>query len=655
MTHSFVDASNVIGRDKDKERIIEELLKPADNENVSIIPIVGIGGLGKTTLAKLVYNDERVASHFQSKSWACVSEDFDLQKMIIKILNCVSPVNMNMDIEQLQIALREALYGKRYLLVLDDVWNEDRRKWLELKILLMGGASGSKILVTTRSKHVASIMSTVSSYELDHLSHEYCLAIFFKCAFEEPEEKQNPDLIKIGEEIVSKCKGIPLAVITLGTLLYSVAGERDWKFVRDNEIWKLEQKENDILPALKLSYEHMPSYLKRCFAYCSIFPKDHPFVDIELVYFWISHGLIQSSNEKQELEDVGIRCFQELCSRCFFQDFLEYNGNVCCKMHDLIHDLALSVTQNECLIVTSSNEQIPKSIRHLSFPYPELLPEDLPKPVRKLDRIRTISCSHGRGMGISSEVFLRTCISKFQYLRALDLSCSRVAALPKGIAKLKHLKYLSLDWNVDIKRLPESICKLQSLQALVLGYCYGLRELPKDIKYLISLRWLWITTQQRYLPNGGIGCLGSLRYLFITTCENLEYLFGDIQGLKKLQTLVIRDCDSLVSLPPSVKFLAALKTLVVAGCKNLDLTMEEGIDSQDSTSQLFSLRTLEIVGLPKLVDFPQWLLHRSNTGLKVIKVAYCYNFRNFPNYLHDIPSLELRIISCPQYQGQNLN
>ncbi|XP_037497015.1 disease resistance protein RGA2-like, partial [Jatropha curcas] len=540
MTHSFVDAAN---------------------ENVSIIPIVGIGGMGKTTLAQLVCNDPRVVTHFELKLWVCVSDNFHLQTVIIKILNCVSTGQryVGLDIEQLQRALREALQRRRYLLVLDDVWNEDRNKWLDLKTLLMVGANGSTIIATTRSNDVAKIMGTVASYALGRLPEPDCLSLFFRCAFGEV-QNQNPNLIHYGEQIVSKCKGVPLAVITLGTLLYSVTDDSAWKFVMESEIWKLKQKDNYIMPALKLSYELMPAYLKRCFAYCSIFPKDYPFDDVELVYFWMSHGLIQSSNENEELENVGLSYFQELCSRCFFQEFYIIDGHVKCKMHDLIHDLALSVTQNECLTVINGNEPLSDSIRHLSFPYPQLLPQDLPTPLQDLDSVRTVSILNERNGGVASEVFIETCISKFKYLRTLDLGFSRVAVLPRGIAKLKHLRYLSLYGNIRIKRLPESICKLQSLQTLLLGDCDGLRELPKDIKYLISLRMLWITTQQRYLPNGGIGCLGSLRYLFIIGCENLEYLFGDIQGLKKLQTLVIRHCHSLVSLPPSVKFLAALKT-----------------------------------------------------------------------------------------------
>ncbi|XP_012086125.2 disease resistance protein TAO1 isoform X2 [Jatropha curcas] len=165
------------------------------------------------------------------------------------------------------------------------------------------------------------------------------------------------------------------------------------------------------------------------------------------------------------------------------------------------------------------------------------------------------------------------------------------------------------------------------------------------MKDLINLRCLWITTKQRYLPVGGIGCLKSLQYLFITDCDNLESLCEDIQGLKRLQTLVIRDCDSLVSLPPSVRFLASLKTLVIADCRSLSLTMKE-----DSASE-FSLRELKIGGLSKLVDFPEWLLRGSTNSLKVIEVVSCHNLRDLPDYIHNIQSLEeFHIKGCPQLQ-----
>ena len=160
--------------------------------------------------------------------------------------------------------------------------------------LLLGGSNGSKILVTTRNSSVATIMGTPPTYNLDDLSQEDCFSLFVKLAFKKGEEKHYPNLLEVGKEIVRKCKGVPLAVRTLAGLLYSQVDEGRWKFVRDNEIWNLEQKEGDILPALRLSYNQLPFHLKQCFAYYSLFPKDYEFKSLELIQFWMAYGILQS-------------------------------------------------------------------------------------------------------------------------------------------------------------------------------------------------------------------------------------------------------------------------------------------------------------------------------------------------------------------------
>ncbi|KAF2308172.1 hypothetical protein GH714_036306 [Hevea brasiliensis] len=419
MTHSFVNVSDIIGRDKDKENIIRLLQKPSDGVKIDVIPIIGIGGLGKTALSKLVYNDERVQIIFNLR-WVCVSEDFDIKNLIEKIIKCATSYGenrSNLEVEQLQKFLREKIGDKKYFLILDDVWNEDSMRWDQLQELLVTGANGSKILVTTRSKKVASIMSTISEpYELSGLPHDKCVALFTKCAFKEGEEKHYPNLLKIGDEIVKKCKGVPLAVKTLASLLLTNKDESYWKFIRDSELWKIGQKENDkILPALKLSYEQLPAYLKKCFAYCSFYPKDYEYTSYALIPFWMAHGLLESTNENEDLEDIGWRYFQELGSRSFFQDFEEEDSFINCKMHDLLHDLALSLTQNEFSTIISTTTHISKSVRHLLFPGFT----SLPALSQYLEQVRTAVFMRTEE---NSQSALDLCLSRLKYLRMLDLA-----------------------------------------------------------------------------------------------------------------------------------------------------------------------------------------------------------------------------------------
>ncbi|XP_059462381.1 putative disease resistance protein RGA4 [Corylus avellana] len=642
-THSFVHPSTVIGRYKDKENIINLLMHPDGSKNVNVISIVGLGGLGKTTLAKLVYNDGRVLETFQLRMWVCVSEDFSVARLIKEILKSARcTIDPDWSVDTLQTELRQQLRDKKFLLVLDDVWNEDRNKWIELRDLLIGGSEGSKIIVTTRSNLVAFVMSTDFTYNLQGLSQHDCLSLFVKCAFKEGEEKQHPNLLEIGNQIVRKCKGVPLAVRTLGSLLYSKVNEWEWEFVRDNEIWRLEQKESDILPALKLSYDQMPIHLKRCFAFCSLFPKDYEFYSYHLIRLWMANGLIleTSINKNQELEDVGYLYINELLSRSFFQDIEKEIPSMpfyTFQMHDLIHDLAISVAQGECSVVDLDNKDIVGTVHHVSF---SKMGQEVPKCLDKLLNVHTvIPTIDFQPLPLS---LAEACILRFKYLRVLDLSFSSFEVLPKSISTLKHLRYLDLNNNARIKLLPNSICKLHKLQTLLLGGCMSLERLPKDVSNMIGLRSLIVTTKYTCLLENG--SMNSLRYLVVFQCPRLDVLFQGMDGcLTNLWTLTINQCASLTSLSLSIKHLTALKNLYIVQCPNLSLRGEE-----DNQALKPSLRNLTILNLPKLEALPQWLQGSVNT-LQHLCIVGCVNFTALPEWLPTLKSLHtLEIINCPK-------
>ncbi|XP_017976188.1 PREDICTED: putative disease resistance protein RGA3 [Theobroma cacao] len=658
-THSFVQAADIIGRDEDKEKIIKTLMQdPTDGEGISVLPIVGIGGLGKTALAKLVYNDERVDRHFELKMWVCVSDDFDLKRLMIKIIKAAEGLDgnwSNMDLDQLQKVFRDCLDEKKYLLILDDLWNENPIKWDELKQLLVQGAKGSKIVVTTRSNHVAEIMGTISTHNLQGLSEKESLCLILQFASKKGEINQYQNLVKIGEEIVKKCNGVPLVLKTLGSLLLSKISEDDWKFVRDSDMWKLVQEENSIFPVLKLSYDQLPPYLKPCFAYLSVVPKDYELNDMEVIHFWMAHDLLHSSNENEDPEGIGRRYLNNLSSKSFFQDFDQNIVFQYFKMHDLLHDLALLVAKNECSMVNCFKQIIAPGIRHLCLENLDFLEEQSSGflDVDKLCHLRTFRLENMNDSS-NSESFIKKCLSRFQNLRVLDLKGSSFEVLPKKVGSLKHLRYLNLHGNSKIKKLPNFICKLPCLQTLVLE-CEGIEELPKNMRYMINLRMLVISTRQRSLSKNGLENLKSLRYLKIVGCENLEYLFDGIQNLKSLHSLIIDSCKNLISLPQGFEALIALKVLAIWECEKLHVNMTLGSegrgkedDSQDyHIGSRLRLQELAIGGVPKLEVLPEWLLVESANTLRFLILEDCENLRTFPER-QNLTSLEgLVITNCP--------
>ncbi|XVF41676.1 hypothetical protein PTKIN_Ptkin01aG0299100 [Pterospermum kingtungense] len=488
-THSFLQAADIIGRDEDKEKIIKILMaSPTDGKDISVLPIVGIGGLGKTALAKLVFNDECVDSNFVLKMWVCFSDDFDLKRLIIKMIKAAKGVDgdcNNMELEQLQKALRDCLDGKKYLLILDDVWNEDNTKWNELKQLLVGGDRGSKIVVTTRSSQIAEMTGTMPTHNLDGLADKESLSLFLRFAF------------KKGQ--------------TLGGLLLSKTSENEWKLVRDSEMWALVEKEE----------------------------TDYEFFELQLIQSWMAHGLLQSSGKNEDLEDI--------------------------------------VAKNECCIINSCNKKIPQGVRHLCLDKVNFVEENICRSFLdspNLSQMRTLVFR-----GPSSECFIEKCVARCQKLRVLDLRGANFHVVPRKIASLKHLRYLDLEGNSNIKKLLKSIGKLQSLQTLVIDE--ELEELPRDMRYLINLRMLVMSTRHRVLREKGLEHLQSLRYLIIGGCVNLEYLFEGFQNLTSLRSLMIVECKILISLPHDLRSSTALRHLIIMNCRNLDLNMPSGMEGRE--------------------------------------------------------------------------
>ncbi|ONI20360.1 hypothetical protein PRUPE_2G011400 [Prunus persica] len=667
VTHSFVREDNIIGRDEDKRAIIQLLLHPIptenteNTENVSTISIVGFGGMGKTALAQLVFNDEEVQKHFEPKMWTCVSNSFQLDILVKKILK----TDM-FDMDQLQNDLRKKIDGKRYLLVLDDVWNDNREKWLALKDLLMGGARGSKILITTRIDTVAKITNTTKPYKLRGLNEEQSWSLFKKMAFQDGKEPTSSTIKVTGEEIARKCKGVPLAIRTIGRMLYTRDPETEWSAFKNNKLSTIRQEENDILPTLQLSYDVLPSHLKHCFAYCSLFPPDYEIPVENLIKLWVAQGFVKSTNPNECLEDVGYEYYNELVWRSFFQEEQndEFGIIKSCKMHDLMNELAVKVAGEGSTIIDRNKTDIDaKLLLHVSFDFNvDLWKLKVQKSLLESNKLRTLLFLRQERWGKSfHKSFCATIASNFKSLRMLSLNQLKIKKLPKCLRKMIHLRYLDLSFNL-IGRLPDWIVKLQNLETLDLSGCDSLVELPRDTKKLINLRHLILQDCDNlaWIPRG-LGELTHLRTLstFVLSKNNsmlrdsarLNELgkLNDLRGKLKIKNLRYKkdmvselNCDGAVLKEKRHLYLLTLHWMQIER-ENSDAVEEESdviIKSMEALEPHSSLKELTLECYMG-ARFASWF--HSLTNIVKLRLSHCDRCQNLPplDHLPFLKSLNL--------------
>ncbi|TYI07425.1 hypothetical protein ES332_A10G226900v1 [Gossypium tomentosum] len=471
--------NHVYGRDKDKQTILDLILKSDDERNF-VIPILGMGGIGKTTLAQLVYNDASIQHHFHLKAWACVSDYFDVLRITKEILQSITAVSCNdNDLNIVQEKLQKELSGKKFLIVLDDVWNENYHEWTILQSPFKTRTQGSKIIVTTRNHGVSSTMD------------DDCLSVFAQHALGARDFEGHPSLKEVAEKIVRKCNGLPLAAKTLGGLLRTNVDLNAWEDILESEIWKLSKDQSSIIPALQVSYHHLPLHLKRCFMYCAIIPKDYAFEKEEIIILWRAQGFLQEVRDKQCIHDLGLKYFKDLVSRSLLQ--VSINNNSRFVMHDLINDLAQSVAGEVCFKMEGS-QQISKHARHLSYIAERFDGIKKFESIYEAQHLRTFL-----PLGLSSvENFLTiqvltNLLPNLRCLRALSLEGYQVTMLPDFVGDLKLLRYLNFSKNRVIKCLPESVSTLYNLETFLLKGCWNLKKLPSEMEKLVNLCYLDIT------------------------------------------------------------------------------------------------------------------------------------------------------------------
>ncbi|XP_006478530.2 putative disease resistance RPP13-like protein 1 [Citrus sinensis] len=629
----------VYGRDEDKAKILDMVLSDDPIDSMfRVIPIVGMAGIGKTTLSREVYNDKAVSDiKFDIKAWVCVSDEFDVLSISMALLESITckPCDLKA-LNEVQVQLQKALDGKKFLLVLDDVWNENYSLWEDLKAPFLAAAPNSKIIVTTRHSHVASTMGPVEHYNLSLLSDDDCWFVFMNHAFDTRDHIHVQRISGLfHKKVVQKCRGLPLAAKTLGGLLRTKHGDNAWEDILNSNIWDLPEQ-SGILPVLKLSYHYLPSHLKRCFAYCAIFPKDYELKEKELVFLWMAEGIIQQPRNNKQLEDWGSECFHDLVSRSIFQQSSGDGSKF--VMHDLVHDLAQLVSGESICMLEEANKLSRRfeRVRHSSYTRGHFDSKSRFESLYEVPHLRTflpVFIRGGTDTSYITNVLLSDMLPKFKKLRVLSLEGYYVTQLPNSIKELKLLRYLNVA-GTQIRSLPESTSSLMHLRVLILRDCSRLTRLPSKMWNLINLR-----------------------HLDIEGANSLEGMPYGMEKLKHLQTLsnfiVGKDTGSGLKDLKNLKFLHG--ELCISGLQNVNDLREAGeaMLCEKQNLQALSLQwgsqfdssREEVAKEHTVLDMLQ-----PHTNLKQLAIT-SYSGENFPMWIGDLSFSKMEVLELENCQN----
>ncbi|XP_027082222.1 disease resistance protein RPM1-like [Coffea arabica] len=681
----LVEEAELVGIDKPKQQLVSQLLE-GDESQLKVVSVVGMGGLGKTTLVKKVHEDLDVRRHFPVRAFVTVSQTCNFQELLKDLTRQLhnelkKPVPESIEAMtaiQLKQCVKDFLQqAGRYAIVFDDVW--DTEFWNAIRIALPKNGYGNRVMLTTRQADVAFASCTQSQdyvFKMVPLSFEDSWTLFCNKIF-----KGNgcpAHLTDVAKGILGKCEGLPLAILAISGLLalkdLNIAEE--WKMVRCSLGGELEGSGmlDKVRKILSLSYNDLPCHLKTCLLYLSIYPEEFEIGCHRLVQLWTAERFVEK-REEMTLEDVGYNCLKELVNRSLIQVSESFYEGIpySCRIHDLVREVILSKSreQNTVAITTgqytrwpsskvrrlvvhnSNNTQQHQESQYYCFDHlrsfiaiesmnPLVSKNLLPKVLRSGRLLKVLDL---RGEKTLEEIPIE--IFHLYRLRYLNLYGTGIKAIPKSIGKLRNLEYLNLS-DTQVRELPMEILKLQKLQHLrvfklvdPLDHNYGFRGFmaPSKLGGLFALQSLFGIDASESIIVKEIGKLTELRELGIS---NLRREDG-----KEL-------CSSLANL-------TSLRELTVSSIRKDDDDYEvmnlnhhhqqHSNSSSVSFSFLVSLRMLVLSG--RLEKMPWWIAHLQSLVRVDLNWSSLSDEEDPLESLHHLPNLG-SVQFCGSYQGEGL-
>ncbi|KAK9231806.1 hypothetical protein WN943_022046 [Citrus x changshan-huyou] len=714
---AVIDPLEFHGRNAKKQKILQLLKGESSDEEsgskptLPVIWILGNEGIGKTALARQVFDDSDVKANFDKRIWVSASyprdeirvardrdenrvardeirvardrDEIRVAKAILESLK--GSVSSQVEMETVLQYINEFVQGKKVLLVLDDLWwNACPSYWEQLMYSLKSGSEGSRILVTRRGEKNGTNMTEIGLGEkngtnmmeigLGELSEEECWSLFRQIVFQGRSSDYHEKFEPIGRRVVGKCKGLPFAVKILGSLLHFKTSIKEWQSVLDSDMWNLDSEickragvGYECLSPLLLSYFDLSPALKKCFLYCSIFPKNYEIEKDRLIKLWMAQGYLKSQ-ESKDMELVGEEYFGNLASRSLFQDFQksEFDGRIIrCQMHPLVHDLAhfLTKSDNFNAEVKGSDQECQLKSSHEKFRHFMIMFESdqgtFPNSVYNQKKLRSLVVE--RGGGFMNGIVLSKVFDQLTCLRTLELSnhdniwCKVIKKVPKQIKRLIHLRYLNLSKNNKIKKLPKTLCELYNLQTLEFSWCSNLRNLPQGMGKLINLRHVVnVGTPLSCMPKGieRWSCLRTLSE-FIVSGGNDDKKASKLECLKSLNHLQgSLNIKGLGNVKKEEIFEAELskREKLLALCISFEKDDDKGSKNEDDEAVIKGDEdVIEGLQLPPKLESLETLYYRGKSisltsiilldKLRSMTLDRCMNLKQLPG-LGGLPALE---------------